>query len=375
LKRLSHKKILVLLGSGWLIMQLIMLYSFGIVTKIEAVKYTAEAGYLLEHGHFSEPKYIFYSLTILVIAVSLKLTGGYKLAVLIQLLLNGLATAALYKTTVQLSQQNKTTAYIATALFISFFPIQQWNTYLYTESVFISVTIGLLYVIVKTRQRTLLSALKILLAAALCVLSRPFGLLFIPPVLIYLVWHASKRFRWVMFAVLIAGCTGMYAMLNYAFKGGGDMNAMKPFIEEHIICFNPTNLSQKDLVLLNSGNPVNDIFYYIVHNPARFLGLAARRLLSFFNFYRGAYSAIHNLYLIASMILVYGFALAGLQKFIRAANFYPGLYILSLLVIYPLATTLQCDDYHSRFTIVIFPYLIILAAFGIENLRKRKISL
>jgi hypothetical protein len=375
LKPLSHKKILLLLGSGWLVMQSIMLYSFGIVTKIEAVKYTSEAGYFIDHAHFSEPKYIFYSLTILLIALSLKLTGGYKLAVLIQLLLNGLATTALYSVSLQLSQQNKRVAYIATALFISFFPIQQWNTYLYTESIFVSVTIGLLYVIIQTKRITVLSTLKILLATGVCLLSRPFGLLFIPAVLIYLLWHAQKKFRWMIGAVLIIGCVGMYAMLNYAFKGGSDMNAMKPFIEEHIICFNPTNFNTDGIVLLNSGNPVNDIFYYIVHNPSRFLGLAARRLVSFFNFYRGSFSLIHNIYLVTVMVLVYGFALAGLKTFIRATNFYHRLYILSLLVIYPLATTLQCDDYHSRFTIVIFPYLLLLAAFGIENLWKRKITL
>ena len=152
------------------------------------------------------------------------------------------------------------------------------------------------------------------------------------------------------------------------------MNAMKPFIEEHIICFVPTQQNTNHLHLLNSGEPVKDIFYYLLHNPVHFLVLMGKRLWSFFSFYRPYYSPIHNSYLTVTIIFIYGFALLAIKKFIfintKAVNYYT----FSLLIIYPLATTLQCDDYHSRFTIVIMPYFMLLAALGFWESGKRQIG-
>ncbi len=365
LKKLFHNKILLSLSACWLLVQCILLYKYGIGTRLEAEKYIGEAQHLIQAGHLSEPRYIFYSLTIILIYISLKLTGGYVLAILVQIILNGLSTYWLYRLALKISGNHSHTAYLAAFLFITFFPLQQWTPYLYTESLFLSTTIGLSYYIARTNFLSVKSISIILSLLSLCILSRPFGLLFVIPVFLYFFMAAGRTARWMMAGLLLIGITAMLLLVNYAFSGGGDMSAMRPFVEEHVICFMPTNNNPQPLDLLNSGNGVKDIAYYIVHNPAHFSKLGFRRLLSFFTLSRSYYSTGHNTYLIVVMILLYAGTLPGLQSFLRNCPKPLRWYLLSLIIVYPMATVLQCDDYHSRFAIVIFPYIIIIASMGI----------
>jgi hypothetical protein len=368
LKKSINNKIFIFLSASWALVQSILLFKFGVVTNLEAEKYIGEAQSLIQSHQFTEPKYIFYSATILVIYCSLKLTGGYLLAVVIQIILNGLSTYWFFKLTQQVTSGSYKVSFLSTLLFITFFPLQQWTTHLYTESLFFSLTIGLSYLLAKTYFLSIKSVLAIVLALCCCILSRPFGLLFVLPVFLFLFILANRNQKLVMALLLFFGITGMFYLINYAFNGGGDMNAMRPFTEEHIICFMPTNASPQKLNLLNSGNGVKDIFYYIIHNPGHFTSLGCRRLISFFNLYRSYFSTSHNTYLIGIMSILYGGVLIGFRAFTRNCPTRLKWYLLSLIIIYPLATILQCDDYHSRFAMVIFPYIIIIASMGLNKI-------
>jgi hypothetical protein len=204
----------------------------------------------------------------------------------------------------------------------------------------------------------------ILSLLVLLILSRPHGLLFIPPTIIYLLFRKQSR---MLFASNLGLCCGlliaMYVLLNVAFSGGQDMDAMKPFIEEHIICFVPLKPEGAVLNVVKTGNAVNDIFYYIFNNPLHFLRFMFLKLFSFFNMTRPYYSAVHNIFLAIFIIPVYIFSIIGLRNFImRFRNF--AIFLISLLILYPLGATFQCDDWHSRFTLIVFPYLILLGCIG-----------
>jgi hypothetical protein len=194
-------------------------------------------------------------------------------------------------------------------------------------------------------------------------------MLFIPPTIIYLLFRKqSRKEKWtsIVFSVLLL--VSMYIFLKMAFTGGGDMDAMKPFIEEHVICFVPLQPGGAHLDIIKTTNPVNDLFYYIVHNPAHFLRLMGLKLLSFFNMTRSYYSALHNILLACAFIPVYFFSILGVFRFPRASRNF-GIFLFSLLILYPLGATFQCDDWHSRFTMVVFPYFILLAGLGIAGIR------
>jgi hypothetical protein len=94
------------------------------------------------------------------------------------------------------------------------------------------------------------------------------------------------------------------------------------------------------------------------------------RLYSFFKFTRPWYSRSHNLVLALFIIPVYIFFFIGIIPFLKKKSNL-AIYIVSLLVLYPLATTLQCDDWHSRFTIPMLPPIFMVAAFGFHYLFKK----
>jgi len=87
------------------------------------------------------------------------------------------------------------------------------------------------------------------------------------------------------------------------------------------------------------------------------------KLRSFFNMTRPYYSKGHNILLSLVLIPVYIFGLIGLFRFVRPFKNFT-LFLISLLILYPLGATFQCDDWHSRFTFIVFPYFILLACVG-----------
>lgn len=150
------------------------------------------------------------------------------------------------------------------------------------------------------------------------------------------------------------------------------MDAMKPFLEEHIICFVPLKPEGvTGLDVIKTDNPVNDLLYYVVHNKLHFLKLMMLKLYSFFKLSRPFYSLVHNLLLLVFAIPIYFFGINGLFHLrTEYRNFF--LFLLSFLILYPLGATLQCDDWHSRFTMVVIPAIILLA---VHNFHAKKVKL
>jgi hypothetical protein len=163
----------------------------------------------------------------------------------------------------------------------------------------------------------------------------------------------------------------MFLVIQNIFHGGEDMDAMKPFIEEHIICFVPNKPQGAQLDLKYYNNGVQDIFYYIIYNPLHFSKLMLLRLYSFFKFTRPWYSPLHNLLLTGFILPVYFFFLIGVYSFSRMKKKF-FIFFVAAIILYALATTFQCDDWHSRFTMPVLPPIFVLAAYGLLYLLKKK---
>ncbi len=354
-----------LLAIIWLLVQMGMLVAKGITTDMEGQVYTNVANHLLEHGYYEASKSLFYSVPIGVLALCIKTGIGYTGFVLIQLLINGLATISFYKLAHFLSDNTKT-ANIATGLFMVFIPLQIWNTYLYTESLFISL--GIIFSSWLLRSNMRLSLLPLVLGGLVVLtLTRPSGILFVVPTFIYLLQKLIVgRYAIAKRLAILAGAGAITVFfVNYLYRtGGGDLDVMKPYIEEHIICFMPAPQPNGHLQLVQTGQPIGDLWYYMLHNPAHFLRLFGLRLWGFVNLARPYYSTLHNMALYLTMLPIYLFAIIGFAKKIK-----PGgrLYMGALLLVYAVAIAMQCDDYHSRFIMVLFPYILFFAAVGITK--------
>jgi hypothetical protein len=196
-------------------------------------------------------------------------------------------------------------------------------------------------------------------------LTRPSGILFVVPAFIYTLQKlVVGKYAMAKRLALLAGAAAITVFfVNYLYKtGGGDLDVMKPYIEEHIICFMPAAQPATGLQLAQTGQPISDLGYYIQHNPAHFLRLFALRLWAFVNLARPYYSTMHNAALYLAMLPLYLFAIIGFYRKIRCGG---RLYMGALLLVYAVAIALQCDDYHSRFIMVLYPYILFFAAVGI----------
>jgi len=346
----------------FLITQAILFLKIGVFTSLEAEKYVTQGNLLYETGRLSDTKYIFYLPVILFVYLCRLLGISYLPVVICQVALSGLSLLYFYRLGVGIG--NKKVAVYSSILLALFIPLQIWNFYLYSDSIFISLTIIYSYLIYTFDKKGIKGTLIILAFLIVLCFSRPHGLLFIPPTIIYLLLRKQPSLMLIACLGLCLGLLiGMYILLNAAFTGGEDMDAMKPFIEEHVICFVPLKPEGADLDLIKTASPVNDIFYYIFHNPLHFLKLTILKLHSFFNMTRTYYSTGHNIMLSLILIPVYIFGLIGLFRFVRPFKNFT-LFLISLLLLYPLGATFQCDDWHSRFTMVVFPYFILLACMG-----------
>lgn len=362
-------KTFYLLATAWLLMQTVLCWANGVGLTNEAEKYIGQAYHLQYDHHIDDSKYIFYFIPIFLIFVSLKLHAGFAFVVAVQLFINALATAAFYKVCMALLC-NTRAAFAATLFFISFFPIQYWNTFLYTESVFYSLCIFFMYALVVLPSAKLSTHIVRALVVAALLFTRPLGILFLPVTFFF--YLAQRSFKTVLkWLIGAAVCIGVYGLVNFLYHSNADMDILMPQIHGSVICFGPAVYTNPKLRVTNTGTPVSDLAWFILHNPWYFLKLATARLGSFFNLYRPEYSIVHNAYLILCMLVLYGLAIFSVIRsvLIKTAPFK---YIfIPLLVIFCIGVMLQCDDFNSRFSMPLFPWIILLAAGGLLTLFKK----
>lgn len=335
----------------------------GVHTGLEADKYVTEGNHLFDQGGFTAPKYIFYLPVILLVYLTRLLSISVTWVALVQVILSAFALRSFFKLTAAIHDLR--TATIAASGLALFIPLQLWNLFLYTDSIFISLTLIYAWTVYRQGRQGLRGTLIIIGFLFLLIFSRPHGLLIVPPTLLFLIFRKQTKQERILSILLCIGMlTVMYLFLNAAFSGGGDMDAMKPFIEEHIICFVPMKPEGARLNLIHTSSPVNDLLYYVLHNPLHFARLTVLKLYSFFNLTRPYYSTAHNAALAACIIPVYLLFLYGLKTFYRKDRNIV-FYISALLILYPFGATFQCDDWHSRFTMIVFPYILMIASLGL----------
>lgn len=353
----------------FLLVQMVLWLALGIETGLEAEKYVDQGRILFQTGSLTESKYFFYLPVIILVWLTHVLHIPVEWVALVQVALSGIAQLYFYRLVTALS--GRMAGVIASVLLLLFFPLQSWNLFLYSDSIFISLSMIYAWMIYRHAHRNAIGNLYVLGMLVLLMLSRPHGLLFIPPTLLYfLIAAPNNRIRAMVGFCGVLLLAAMYLFMNRIFTGGEDMDALKPFVEEHIICFVPQKPEGALLDIQHTSSPVNDLLYYVIHNPLHFLRLLFLRLYSFFNLTRPFYSLAHNLYLLLYMIPLYCLAIWGMIRVRRTHR--PFIWFAwLLLILYPLGATFQCDDWHSRFTMIVIPLFVYFAATALASVWSR----
>ena len=140
-----------LLVVAWVIVQIYFFQTLGVKVVYDSHRYIRAAEHILTTftlptGH--DARYAGYSLFL---ACFLGMGGSLKTVIGCQVLLAGVAGWAFYVTAKQLLRQ-EVPALLATAGMVYFVELSQWNMYILTESLFISMAIFAFYLLVRLRK-------------------------------------------------------------------------------------------------------------------------------------------------------------------------------------------------------------------------------
>ncbi|MEO7045250.1 MAG: hypothetical protein ABI091_08050, partial [Ferruginibacter sp.] len=298
--------------------------------------------------------------------LSMKLNVGYAAVILIQLFINLYALIYFYRF-IASYYSSKILAFTGCILLLGCFPYQIYNTFLYTESIFFSLTIIYSCYLVKIEKLTPKIILQLLLFIILLCITRPNGIFFLGATIIYLYFFVAQKINLFLKVGIffLVSAIGLF-ILNYLMGSGGAIDIILPFKDERVICDVPTLPFNANIDTLPNGNSLSGLFYYITHNFNQFSRLAILKTKAFFGLTRPYYSFGHNLFLIAYF---YSFYVCIISIIFKKTKKLPigFIYFISIIIIYWLSVVFSCDEWHNRFFLNLTPFFIILALFLFKN--------
>lgn len=343
----------------WALVQGYLIWQNGIVTNLEASKYIDEANHFLQFGNFNTNNHYLYSTQIFLIAAVIKLHLGFPVIVFIQLLLNLFATIMFYKLSSSFLKKSVLST-LATFFFIINIPYQSYTSFLFTESIFYSLTIIYGSYVLRLKRITIKSFLFIVLFAAVLCVTRPTGILFFVATALYFFPRFLNNLPLLYKTLIISVSVFIFLItINTMLQAGGSLDFMLPFKKENIIC-GVNTVNSADIKTLEKGNSLQGIIYYIFNNEQQFLKLAKLKTLAFFGMLRTYYSLSHNVFLVLFFYPFYILSFIGIWKKIRRKD-KRIIYLIAIILLYWITTLLTCDDWHNRFILTVSPFLFLLA--------------
>ncbi|RYY18079.1 MAG: hypothetical protein EOO04_24605, partial [Chitinophagaceae bacterium] len=348
---------LIILGC-WMAMQTFLLWKNGIYTDGESGKYIFQAKLLLEENRLSSNNFNFYLVSISLIALSLKIKFGYLLPVIIQFILNFIATLFFYRWAAV--NFDRRTGLIAAIILVFFYPYQEFNTFLQTESIYYSLIIIITCYLFSISKLTGTTLIKILMLLTLLCFTRPTGILFLPIAGIYVYLKFIRNYPGALQATIIFVTLAIFFLsLNSIMSSGGELDFMLPFLQEHIICGVPT-VNFNSQVADSTNNNVGGIIKHILDNPAQFIYLASKRSIAFFGLKREYYSPLHNVTIVGIFFLTYFLSIISIPAWIKK-NFTSSVYIVITIAVTWFTAAITCDDWHNRFILALFPLFLMMS--------------
>lgn len=358
--------------SSWLLYSVIFFLAFGIRAGCfyfrgvqpagDSDYYLSGARILLDH-HWSYislakegyPFYYWFYPTFLAV-----FNGNQTLVVIVQILLESLAAVWLYQ--IATTVFNRSTGLLAAFIFIFWWEIFQWNTYILTDSLFIFVLTASLFTYLMAEKHYKyyyrgLTGLSILLAILLRPTSLPLLAAF------YIVLVPFKK-QWLKFGSLFIILIIISSLLTLIYKlAPHSTHGINYFIDYFI------GLYQRGEIIQGRVGDRLSVRWddgWSWHNVLSFVHLYILRLVAFWQPFDKQYAIAHK----ALNTLVYtpvylGSAYAILNWKTIATNKKAFVFLTSLIIGYWLFQSLTIIDYDWRYRLPTLPFLVLLASGGI----------
>ena len=360
----------------WLLVQSFVLWHYGVVEAVDSEFYLSNAQ-VLRQGHFPADRGLWYSSYSLFLALVLGLGGNLTFIVLLQFLFSGIAAFALYKVVYKLFQ-NYTIAFLAVLHYLLWFKIHQWNSYIYTESLFISFSI-ISFALLCFSKRPL-HYIFTTLVIGFTLFLRPTGICFFIALCGYLIFIVYDKRKIPLFYLLMLSLSvSLWVMIV--------VNALlKEYIYYFIDSYSKAELIYPNINLgfappahlfkpSRAHAPLIQLVEFILYNPLYFLKLFCIKSLLFLGNAKPYFSWMHNAVILIVLYPIYAFAVYGFKKMPWNKE---NVLMIVFILMQTLVVSMTSENWDGRFLILILPFVFIYAAFGMvtawNNYKKKNNS-
>ena len=305
--------------------------------------------------------YIFY------IAIFQYFKFDLTIVILSQIFFSFISSLCIFKITKKFSSHAG--GVFALSLYLFYFPLQKWNFYILTETLFICLVIFIVYFFIFFKSKYLYLLIFLII---FCITLRPHGIVLIPclalSLLVYLYSHNKLKLFYLMIIGLFIFAFPILYLLNGYIKNEKVINSLI----SNVIIWGYDNKS--DHLEFKNSNINNDLMSLLIFYKNNFYlnTIAFFKKIFFFYFsIRPFYSDFHNYYLILLNLIYWPTAILGMFKLYNKNNL--GIILVYFLIIFfSFAVGLSWGDWDGRFFHYILPLIFIFSGIGFHNMFFKK---
>lgn len=354
----------------------------GYLFSSNGIQVVADSGRYLEYatglqsGFYVDPFniwYIGYSIFILIIHA---FGGDLPVIVSVQVIFSCLATVALYFAA-EILYGKRASAFIAASLMVLFVDIPQWNTYIHTESIFISFTcFSILVVALLLKKPSGWLTIIAITTIAFTAFIRPTGIALVGAFVAVLCWNLIRHVKSPMkrratvagaaiLVILFANrmLEGYLVVDNYKLGEvvyGAAIVDTGHYSVDGLIVSPPDHL----YVPSESTPPVLKIVTFAFHHPVYWTRLFLTKAFYFFVHVRPFWSTTHNLFSIIFLLPSYFLCFFALYKMQLTPVI--RVFVVTFLSVNTFAVCLTTVDWDGRFLAPLLPIIFIFTGRGAE---------
>jgi hypothetical protein len=341
----------------WAVVQTIIYFKHGVQLSVDSHLYLKDAE-LLKSGSIQEGRSLWYLSYSFFLYNIFQLGGTVKTVVILQVLISGFSTYCVYLSAKKIFD-NVEAAMLAALLHTCWLPLQEWNTFIYTESLFTSCGIFIFTALQYLTKPWHFLALILLFCFTF--LLRPNGFALAVALIGYCLVVLSKKIpKWIYITIIMLSVTGVFFLLNRMLAS---FELIESYAKAEIIYPN-LSLSMKapsDLVIPpHHLDPLLRIIFFATENPVYFLKITNVKLVLFLANIKPYFSIYHNILIVLLLYPTYYYAFKAfrsLQHFASEKTFV-ALFIGTQIITVSLTT----ENWDGRFLIPLLPFIFILAS-------------
>lgn len=361
---INNKTIYITFALFYLLFIYALIYTTGIITTNEAEKYVS-AALSIHQGKFKDVfnSYLFYISYIFFVSI-FYLSKNAIIVIVGQAVLSFISSLCLKKIT-DFILGHSMYSYISMGIFLFSFPIQSWTVTLFSESFFVSISIITLFFTIKEKSRS--EIIIWICLNLILIFSRPPGIFLVLPNIAY--FAIQLKIVNTSSALLAYSICLILTVLSLLYIPAETKGYIRPIAAGRII------VDSMDYTVpgftTNKKSTIIQAYSYISHKKgsSQLVYLYAKKIQSFFTLTRPYYSSNHNLLLLPFYVL-YFLCPIGLYSLWKSGK--KDILFLFLASIFGLTNlvAITYNEWHYRFTITIFPFLIIISTLSISFLLK-----